>query len=58
MPDDLNQKLEEIAEKKGMTKTALINMIASDYVGYFEDPGFFAEVRKRVDALEKEVYKK
>lgn len=55
MPDELNQKLEEIAEKKGMTKTALINMIASDYVDFFTDPGFFAEVRKRIERIEKEL---
>ncbi len=55
MPDDLNQRLEKIAEQKGMTKTALINMLASDYVGFYEDPGFFAEIRKRVSELEKKV---
>ncbi len=57
MPDDLNQRLEEIADTKGMTKTALINMLTSDYVGYFENPGFFAEIRKRVSELEKEIEK-
>ena len=57
MPDDLNQKLEKIAEQKGMTKTALINMIVSDYAGYFEAPGFFAEIRKRLEKIEREVFK-
>ncbi len=39
-----------------MTKIALVNMVMSDYVGFFEDPGFFAEVRKRLEVLEKEVF--
>ncbi len=55
MPDDLNSKVEAIAEAKGMTKIALINMVMSDYVGFYEAPGFFNEVRKRIDKIEKEL---
>ncbi len=55
MPDDLNEKIEKMAEKRGMTKNALINMVMSDYMGYFENPGFFEEVRKRIEKIEKEL---
>ncbi len=58
MPDDLNDKIEKMASDRGMTKNALINMVMSDYMGYFENPGFFEEIRKRINELEKEVFKK
>jgi hypothetical protein len=54
MPDDLIDKIEKMAEERGMTKNALINMVMSDYMGYFEDPGFFSEIRKRIEKIEKE----
>ncbi len=55
VPDDLNEKIEGIAEQKGMTKTAFINMVMADYVGAHEDPGFFNEVRTRIEKIEKEL---
>ena len=58
MPDDLNDKIEKMAEARGMTKNALINMVMSDYMGYFEDPGFFSEVRKRIAKIEQELENK
>jgi len=53
--DDLNERIEAIAEQKGMTKTAFINMVMADYVGAYEDPGFFNEIRKRIEKIEKEI---
>ena len=55
VPDDLNERIEAIAEQKGMTKTALINMVMADYVGAYEDPGFFNEIRRRIEKIEKEI---
>ena len=57
MPDDLHQKLKEIAVEQGTNVTALINSVMYDYAGMSTDPNFFTEIRKRVEALEKEVFK-
>jgi predicted DNA-binding protein len=54
-PDDLNERIEAIAGQKGMTKTAFINMVMADYVGAYEDPGFFNEIRKRIEKIEQEI---
>ena len=55
VPDDLNKRIETIAEQKGMTKTAFINMVMADYVGAYEEPGFFNEIRKRIENIEREL---
>ena len=55
VPDDLNERIDVIAEQKGMTKTAFINMIMADYVGAYEDPGFYNEMRKRIKVIEEDV---
>ncbi|GHT33350.1 hypothetical protein FACS1894214_5180 [Planctomycetales bacterium] len=56
LPDDLDAKVEEVAEQKGMTKTGLINLIMSDYIGTYENPGFITEFRKRIEELENAVF--
>jgi L-lactate utilization protein LutC len=33
MPDDLDKRIRELAQKKGMNRTALINQVMSEYVG-------------------------
>ena len=58
LPDELNDRVEEIAKKNGLSKIALIHQITADFIGTSDDPNFFIEVRKRLDALEKEVFKK
>jgi hypothetical protein len=40
-----------------MTKTAFINMVMADYVGAYEEPGFFNEIRKRIEKIEGEIEK-
>lgn len=58
MPDDLHLRLKAIASEKGMSLTALINTVMADYAEISESPGFMTEVRSRIEALEKEVFKK
>jgi predicted DNA-binding protein len=59
MPDELNEKIEKLAEKKGMTKTALINMVMADFIGYFESPmSYYAEIKKRIERIEEKLEEK
>ena len=57
LPDELNDRVDEIAKKNGLSKNAIISQVMADYVGMSNDPSFFSEVRKRLDALEADVEK-
>ena len=58
MPDDIHKRLKAVAQAKHTSVTALINSVMGDYVGIYTDPGFIDEFRKRIEALEKEVFDK
>lgn len=57
MPTDLHKALKEIAQKKSITLTALINNVMADYAGTSENPGFITELRTRIEKIEKELEK-
>lgn len=58
MPDYLHEAVKNIAKEKGVTVTTLINNVMADFVGVNASPEYIGELSKRVEALEKEVFKK
>jgi predicted DNA-binding protein len=55
MPDELEKRIRSLAKEKGMNRTAFINQVMADYVGISDTPGFYNEIIRRIEVLEKEV---
>jgi predicted DNA-binding protein len=55
MPDELEKRIAKLAKEKKMSKTAFINQVMADYVGMTDEPGFYTEIIRRIESLEKEV---
>ncbi len=58
MPDELHTRLKAVAKEKGTNVTALINTIIGDYVGEEGNQDWINTVENRLEALEKEVFRK
>ncbi len=58
MPDYLHESIKNLAKEKGKTVTTLINEVMADYSGLGASPEYVFELEKRIEALEKEVFKK
>jgi metal-responsive CopG/Arc/MetJ family transcriptional regulator len=54
IPDELNQKLEELKIKLGMSRSSIINAAIEEYIRTRN----VDDLEKRIVALEKEVFKK
>lgn len=54
----LKLKAEQIAEKEGVTLSALIRRLVADYVGTDEHADEIAEIKRRLEMIEKEVFGK
>jgi hypothetical protein len=55
MPEELHERLKQIAEKRCTNVTSLINSILCDFVGISENKGYLTQLEKRIELLEKEV---
>jgi Mg2+ and Co2+ transporter CorA len=55
IPDDLIKRVKTLAKERGTTATALFNQFAREYV---DGENRIEQIEKRVEALEKEVFKK
>ena len=59
IPDELNDRVKKIAEARGTTVSAIVREYLTDYV---KNPSSteerFQEMNTRLEALEKEVFKK
>ncbi len=54
VPDELNGRLEQLKEKIGMSKSSIVNAAIEEYIRTRDTDTF----EKRIEALEKEVFKK
>ena len=54
MPDDLHKRITELSENYGVSVNTLINMACDE----FEKTGLIDELKRRIEQLEKEVFKK
>ncbi len=54
VPDELNGRLEQLKEKIGMSKSSIVNAAIEEYIRTRDTETF----EKRIEALEKEVFKK
>ena len=54
----LKVKAEKIAEKEGVTLSALIRRLVADYVGADEHADEIAEIKQRLEIIEKEIFDK
>ena len=55
IPDELLDKLKRIAEQKNVSVSSILNSIISEHV---DEADRISYIEKRVEALEKEVFKK
>ena len=58
MPKSLHQVAKKLAKTKEMSLNSLINEVMANYSGESLDTDIIAEFRKRLEALEKEVFDK
>jgi predicted DNA-binding protein len=56
--ESLLERVDAIAEKKSMTRTAFINMVLADYIDEIDDRVKIAELTKRIEILEKDFFEK
>jgi predicted DNA-binding protein len=54
VPDELYERLEKLKEQVGMSKSSIVNAAIEEYIRTRDTDNF----EKRIEALEKEVFKK
>jgi predicted DNA-binding protein len=58
MSDSLEKRISALAKERGMNRTAFINMILANYVDSIDEKVMLTELVKRVESIEKEIFKK